>query len=333
MLINKSHNPRGTLMTRIRKIALEEHYMAPGFEEYSKVFLNNINPGSLAGLARKLGDFDEIRLAEMDAAGIDLVILSQSGPGVQAEQDKALAISRARENNDFLAGQIARHPSRYAGFATLPMQDPAAAARELQRTVREYGFKGSLVNGHTNGVYYDDRAYDPFWEAMQELDVPMYLHPANAWADPYCIQGHPELAGATWGWGVETGTHALRLLFGGVFDRFPRLKVIIGHMGEGLPFLRWRFDSRFAVYPHGLRLERAPSAYFGSNLLITTSGVCSPHALVGAIGEMGAEAVLFSVDYPYESTEVAARFIEEAPLDQATRELVCYRNAERIFKL
>jgi 2,3-dihydroxybenzoate decarboxylase len=318
---------------RIRKIALEEHFMAPGFEEYSKVFLNNIDETSRMALARKLGDFDDIRLQEMDSGGIDMVILSQSGPGVQAEPDTALAISRAQQNNDFLAEQVARHPTRYAGFATLPMQDPQAAARELERAVKTLHFKGSLVNGHTNGLYYDDRRYDPFWEKMQELDVPLYLHPANAYRDPYSITGHPELAGATWGWGVETGTHALRILFGGVFDLFPRLKLVIGHMGEGLPFLRWRFDSRFAVYPHGVKLERAPSEYFGSNILITTSGVCSPHALIGAIGEMGAEAVLFSIDYPYESTELAAQFIEQAPLDEATRQLVCYGNAERIFKL
>lgn len=320
-------------MKRIRKIALEEHFMAPGFQEYSKVFLKNIDESSQQTLARKLADFDDIRLQEMDSAGIDLVILSQSGPGVQAEPDQALAVARAQQNNDFLAAQIARHPTRYAGFATLPMQDPRAAARELERAVKTLGFKGSLVNGHTNGTYYDDRAYDPFWEAMQELDVPMYLHPVNAYRDPYSVSGHPELAGATWGWGVETGTHALRILFGGVFDRFPKLKLIIGHMGEGLPFLRWRFDSRFAVYPHGVQLERAPSAYFGSNILITTSGVCSPHALCGAIGEMGAEAVMFSVDYPYESTEAAAQFIEQAPLDEKTRQLVCHGNAERIFKL
>ena len=320
-------------MNRIRKIALEEHFMAPGFQEYSQVFLKNIDEASRSALASKLNDFGDMRLREMDAAGIDMIILSQSGPGVQAEPDASKAVSRARDNNDFLAGQIARHPSRYAGFATLPMQDPLAAAKELERTVKTMNFKGSLVNGHTCGKYLDDRSYDPFWEAMQELDVPMYLHPANAYREPYSIEGHPELAGATWGWGVETGTHALRLLFGGVFDRFPGLKLIVGHMGEGLPFLRWRFDSRFAVYPHGVRLKRAPSKYFGSNILITTSGVCSAPSLIGAIGEMGAESVLFSVDYPYESTEAAARFIEQAPLDEATRELVCYGNAKRIFKL
>jgi 2,3-dihydroxybenzoate decarboxylase len=320
-------------MQRIRKIALEEHFMAPAFQEYSQVFFKNIDEASRLALTRQLGDFDELRLQVMDNAGIDMVILSQSGPGVQAESNTAVAISRAQENNDFLAGEISRHPTRYAGFAHLPMQDPRAAARELERAMNTLKFKGSMVNGHTNGVYYDDRAYDPFWEMMQELDAPMYLHPANAFRDPYSLAGHPELAGATWGWGVETGTHALRLLFGGVFDRFPKLKLIIGHMGEGLPFLRWRFDSRFAVYPHGIKLERKPSEYFGSNILITTSGVCSAPSLIGAIGEMGAEAVLFSVDYPYESTEAAAQFIEQAPLDEATRKLVCHGNAERIFKL
>jgi 2,3-dihydroxybenzoate decarboxylase len=320
-------------MKKIRKIALEEHFMAPGFQEYSKVFLKNIDEAGQLAIAKKLADFDDIRLQEMDRAGIDIVILSQSGPGVQAEADTATAILRAQQNNDFLAEQVARHPTRYAGFATLPMQDPHAAAAELERAVKTLKFKGSLVNGHTNGMYYDDRSYDPFWAKMQELDVPMYLHPTNPYALPHAYTGHPELVGATWGWGIETGTHALRLLFGGVFDRFPRLKVILGHMGEGLPFQRWRFDSRFPVYSHGIKLDRAPSEYIGSNILITTSGVCSPHALCGAIGEMGAEAVMFSVDYPYESTEAAVQFIEQAPLDDATRELVCYGNAARIFKL
>jgi 2,3-dihydroxybenzoate decarboxylase len=147
------------------------------------------------------------------------------------------------------------------------------------------------------------------------------------------LDGHPELTGATWGWTVETASHALRLLFAGVFDRFPGLKVILGHMGEGLPFLRWRLDSRFATYSHGIQLEKAPSQYIGTNILITTSGVCSAPSLAGAIGEMGAEAVMFSVDYPYESVEVAANFIEEAPMDETTRNLICHGNAERIFRL
>jgi 2,3-dihydroxybenzoate decarboxylase len=323
----------GTTMEKIRKVALEEHFMKEGFQSYSKSFLKHIDTTVQADLATRLADFDEIRLTEMDRAGIDMVVLSQSGPGVQAEESTPLAISRAKENNDFLAAQIERHPTRYAGFAALPLQEPKAAADELERAVKQLGFKGSLINGHTLGRYYDAPAYDIFWERMQELDVPLYLHPADAYQLPFAYNGHPELSGATWGWGVETATHALRLLFGGVFDRFPRLKVIIGHMGEGLPFQRWRFDSRFPVYSHGISLQRAPSEYIGTNLVITTSGVCSHAALVGAIGEMGAEAVMFSVDYPYESTAVAAQFIEQAPLDSATLALVCHGNAQRLLKL
>ena len=320
-------------MTTLRKIALEEHFMMPGFEAYSKAFLNFIDPATMKELGQRLADFDTLRLDEMDKAGIELVVLSQSGPGVQAEPDTTLALRRARENNDFLAERIARRPDRYAGFAMLPMHDPHEAARELERSVKQLGFKGSLVNGHTLGRYYEGREYDPFWERMQELDVPMYLHPIDPWKPLHALDGAPVLAGASWGWGVETASHALRLVFGGVFDRFPRLKVILGHMGEGLPFQRWRFDSRFAAYPYGITLQRRPSEYIGSNLLITTSGVCSHPTLVGAVGEMGVDAVMFSVDYPYESTEAAARFIDTAPLEPAQLEAICRGNAARILGL
>ena len=163
--------------------------------------------------------------------------------------------------------------------------------------------------------------------------MPLYLHPFDSYDEPHFYKDHPEISGATWGWGVETATHALRILFAGVFDRFPNVKLILGHMGEGLPFQRWRFDSRFAVYSHGVQLQHPPSTYIGRNILITTSGVCSEPTLIGAIGEMGADSVLFSVDYPYESTEIAAQFIEEANLPAEVKEKVCYKNAERIFKL
>lgn len=320
-------------MNKVRKIAFEEHFTAVGFKDYSKSFAQHIDPTVFAELGARLIDFDEHRLREMDAAAIDYVILSQTGPGVQAEADAAVALRRARENNDFLAQQVERHPTRYGGFATLPMHDPLTAAAELERTVNEFGFKGAMVNGHTNGVYYDHPMYDAFWERVQALDVPIYLHPTDPSVIPQAYAGHPELVGASWGWGVETATHALRLLFGGVFDRFPGIKVILGHMGEGLPFQRWRFDSRFAVYSHGIKLARAPSEYLGSNIVITTSGVCSPPTLTAAIAEMGAEAVMFSVDYPYESTALAAEFIESTPMDDKTRDLICHGNARRLFKL
>ncbi|WP_397473623.1 amidohydrolase family protein [Pusillimonas sp.] len=320
-------------MGRIRKIAIEEHFTAVAFDDYRKGFSSLVPLESLQALHRQLSDFDDLRIKEMDAAGVDYVILSENAPGIQWIQDTDTAIARARESNDYLASRVARNPDRFGAFAALPMQDPHAAVQELERTVKTMGFKGALVNGHTNGVYYDDPAYDVVWESLQALDVPFYLHPFNIYGQIHAYDGHPVIAGAAWGWGVETATHALRLLFGGVFDRFPGVKLILGHMGEGLPFQRWRFDSRFAAYPNGITLNRAPSEYIGSNIVITTSGVCSPAALMGAIGEMGAEAVMFSVDYPYESSSVAADFIEKAPMDEHTRALVCYGNAERLFKL
>lgn len=318
---------------KIKKIAIEEHFNAVGFEEYSKAFVSLIDKEEARTLGEKLVDFDTLRLAEMDRNGIDYVILSQTGPGVQVVEDVKEAVARAQENNNFLAGRIKQYPDRFGGFATLPMQDPVAAAEELERCVKELGFKGALVNGHTNGVYYDAPQYDVFWKKLEELEVPFYLHPFNSYDEPYFYKDHPEIAGATWGWGVETATHALRILFAGVFDRFPKVTLILGHMGEGLPFQRWRFDSRFAVYSHGVKLKKAPSAYIGSNIIITTSGVCSEPTLKGAIGELGPEAVLFSVDYPYESTEAASEFIENSDLDPQVKELICYKNAERIFKL
>lgn len=320
-------------MRQMKKIAIEEHFMAPGFDEYTKSFSKHIDPPAAAALAAQLSNFTGARLHEMDAAGIDFAILSQAAPSIQAEPDTAIAIRRSREGNDFLAASIDARRDRFGGFATLPMQDPRAAAREIERCVREYGFFGALVNGQTGGIYYDNPEYDVVWETMQGLDVPFYLHPANLYSMPDMYRGHPELQGAVWGWGVETATHALRLLFSGIFDRFPKLKVILGHMGETLPYLRWRFDSRFAVYTHGVRLERKPSEYIGSNILITTSGACSDATLIGAIGEVGVDAVMFSVDYPYESTAVAAKWIDAALISETERAAICHGNAERIFKL
>jgi 2,3-dihydroxybenzoate decarboxylase len=320
-------------MLRMRKIVIEEHFMAPGFDEYTKSFSKHIDATAAAALAAQLSNFTGARLDEMDAAGIDFAILSQAAPSVQGEPDTAAAIRRSQEGNDFLRASIDARRDRFGGFATLPMQDARAAAREMERCVREHGFFGALVNGQTGGIYYDNPEYDVVWETMQGLDVPFYLHPANLSSVPDMYLNHPELQGAVWGWGVETATHALRLLFSGIFDRFPKLKVILGHMGETLPYLRWRFDSRFAVYTHGIKLKRKPSEYIGSNILITTSGVCSDAALIGAIGEVGIDAVMFSVDYPYESTAVAAKWIDGAPISEPARAAICHGNAERIFKL
>ncbi|SHH18518.1 2,3-dihydroxybenzoate decarboxylase [Bradyrhizobium erythrophlei] len=321
------------MANRIRKIALEEHFMAPGFQDYSKAFTRLMNNAAQAELAAKLDDFHEARIADMDRAGIDICVLSPTIPSVQGETDAAMAASRAIQANDYLAGQIARNPTRLAGFASLAMHDPKVAARELERAVKTLGFKGALVNGHTHGTYYDLPAYDALWETMQDLDVPFYLHPIDHFQVPHAYADRPELAGAIWGWGVEAASHALRLLFSGVFDRFPGLKIILGHMGEGLPMLLWRFDSRFAVYSQGVTLWLRPSEYFGRNIVITTSGVCSHAALACSLAEMGEQAVMFSVDYPYESSTIAADFIETAPISDAVRALVCSGNAARLLKI
>lgn len=314
------------------KITFEEHFMVPGFEKFSAAFLKLIPKDQAEILMRRLNDFDGERIDLMDKGNIVRTIISLTGPGVQGEVPENAA-DAARRANDFLAEKIAANPTRLGGLAAIPMHDPEIAAQELKRSIEELGLLGCLVNGHTHGGYYEGPEYDPFWAELAAQNVPFYLHPTNAYVTPHVLNGHPELHGATWGWGVETGSHALRLLFGGVFDRFPSLKVVVGHMGEALPFLRWRYDSRFHAYPMGVTLERAPSAYFGTNILITTSGVCSHPSLVGAIGEMGEDGVMFSVDYPYEDSETAVEFIETAPIDEKARLNICHDNAARLFGL
>lgn len=314
------------------KITFEEHFMAPGFERHSEAFLKLIPADQGEVLTRRLNDFDGERIEVMDRDGIVRTVLSLTGPGAQGE-DPSHAVEAARRANDFLAEKVARRPDRLSGFAALPMHDPDAAVAELNRAVGDLGFLGCLVNGHSQGTYYDDPKYDVFWSELERLGVPFYLHPTDAYASPHVLNGRPVLNGAVWGWGVETGSHALRLLFGGVFDRFPKVKLILGYMGEGLPFLRWRFDSRFSAYPSGVDLKLRPSEYFTRNIVITTSGVCSHASLLGAVGEMGADGVMFSVDYPYEESDTAVEFIETAPLDEATKRKLCHDTAANLLGL
>ncbi|WP_231711375.1 amidohydrolase family protein [Xanthobacter dioxanivorans] len=270
----------------------------------------------------------------MDKAGIDLCVLSVTTPGVQAEKDTATAIRLARQANDVLAGEVRKQPKRYAGFAHLPMQDPAVAADELERCVKQLGFKGALINGQTGGHYLDADRFLPFWERAADLDVPIYLHPGEMADQPAMFAGRPELNGAVWAWTADTASHALRLVFAGTFKRFPKARVILGHMGETLPYLLWRFDSRWACWlGETLPPDQLPSAIIRRHFAVTTSGVCDPGALAAAIGAMGEDNVMFSVDYPYEDTPTAAAFIETAPLPPGVREKVCHGNAERILKL
>jgi 2,3-dihydroxybenzoate decarboxylase len=282
---------------------------------------------------RKLVDFTEYRLPDMDRNGVDMQVLSLNSPGIQVQPDPDIAVADARLANDFLADVITEHPQRFAGLAAVPLQDPPGAAAELRRAVG-LGLRGALVNDHTLGHYLDEPQYAPFWETLQDLDVPLYIHPNAVPADTWKVtEGYPALETAMWSWAPRTGGHAMRLILGGVFDRYPDARVILGHMGEFLPFQLSRIDSRFQVLDFEHPLERLPSQYFGTNIAITTTGVFSHAALIAAIGEVGVDNVMFSIDYPFESTEAAVQFIRTAPLAPADQERVAHVNAERILRL
>jgi 2,3-dihydroxybenzoate decarboxylase len=283
---------------------------------------------------RRLADFTEYRLPEMDAHGIDIQVLSLTVPGIQADMDTRAAVESAVLTNDFLAKVISEHPDRFRGFAAVPMQDPEAAVTELRRCVTELGFCGVLVNDHTRGHYLDEPQYDPFWSELEALRAPLYIHPNIIRHDDWhVLQGHPELQGALWSFGAETAAHALRIVFSGVFDRHPDATLILGHMGEFLPFQRSRLNSRYRTLEPEFTLGRLPSEYFGSNIVFTTSGVFSPTVLEGIVLEVGADSVMFSIDYPYEPTAEAVRGFEAARLSDEDRAKIARLNARRILRL
>jgi 2,3-dihydroxybenzoate decarboxylase len=315
----------------VRKIALEEHFLPPGLADYWRPTMTEVAPQVVDTLYRRLTDFGDERLGIMDKVGIEKAVLSVSGPGVQAERDAALATKRASEANDFLASAIARQPKRYAGFAHLALQDASGAARELERCVRELSFKGAMINGHTNGLYLDDRSLDPFWERAEALGALVYIHPTDPLAPATVLNGVPALRRATWEWGFETGSHALRLVFSGLFDRFPKAKVALGHMGETLPYLLWRFDSRAKLY--GVKLKREPSEYIRDNIVVTVSGVYAAEPLRCALDALGRTKVMFAADYPFENAEEAGRFMDTVALDEPERADVAYNNAAKLLGL
>jgi 2,3-dihydroxybenzoate decarboxylase len=260
-------------------------------------------------------------------------VLSIAGPGVQAERDTRTACRRAREANDFLAREVGKRPHRYAGLAHLPMQNAVAAADELERCVRELAFQGAMINGHTHGQYLDHPSLHPVWERAEALGALIYLHPADPVAPAPVLDGHKGLRRATWEWTFETGSHALRIVFGGVFDRFPRAKLALGHLGETLPFLLWRFDSRAGPDFYAVKLARRPSQYIRDNIVVATSGMCSAEPLACTIGALGHDRVMFASDYPFESIDEAAHFIDAVALDQKVRNDICFNNAARLLQL
>jgi len=318
------------------KIAFEEHFSLPQFEVPR--FYGDAR--AMGEVDRRLADVNEQRLADMDATGIDYAILSLTAPGIQAETDAAQAVDKAKQANDMLAEIVSAHSPRFGGFAALPLQDPAAAGAELERCVEELGFHGAMVNGFTNlgdaetGLYYDDPRFFPFWERVEALDAPIYLHPRDPLpANQGIYEGHPELFGAVWTFTVETATHALRLMTSGLFDRFPNLTIIVGHFGETLPFAIWRIDHRVTFQGDLRKFKKPLTQYFRENFYLTTSGFFYTPSLDATLSAIGEDRVLFSTDYPYESMQDAADWFDHAAINDNTREKIGRTNAQRLFGL
>lgn len=318
----------------MRKIALEEHFITDEMQPYAESILAKLSKDLAARGMKALKDFGQARLDAMDAAGVAKAVLALSGPGVQIEPDVPKAVTLARRCNDQLAEEVARRPDRYAGFAHLAMQDADAAVAELSRCVQDLGFRGAMINGQTNGVYLDDPRYEEFWAAVGELKAPIYLHPAYPTVEPAVLKGREVLQSAVWGWTTETSTHALRLVVAGVFERHPEAQLILGHMGECLPFHLWRFDSRYAIARRDDdTLSQSPSFYIRRNIAITTAGVCDDAALRCSFEALGADRVMFSIDYPYEKSAESGAWADALPLDEAARAKVCHGNAETLLRL
>jgi predicted TIM-barrel fold metal-dependent hydrolase len=327
------------------KIALEEHLSTA---ENNKLW-DSAGESSRNGKAytkyieSHLIDIDE-RLKIMDATGIERTILSLTSPGVQSITDPDRAKAFAQRTNDLIRNEfVAKHPDRFSMFASLPTQNPEAAADELRRSVTQLSAVGALVNGYTNvgdaehGVYLDDESFEPLWEAVAELEVPLYLHPREPLPNQVRIyDGYSSLVGSAWAFAHETGTHAVRLMLSGLFDRYPGIQIILGHLGEGLPFLLPRLEHRLNMQRDGVGLgsaRRKVSEYFNDNFYVTTSGHFHTRTLFNTISEIGVDRVMFSADYPYEYMEEAATWFDNSLLCHNDALKVGRENAQRLFGL
>jgi len=323
----------------MRTIALEEHFANPEFfDGPGRAFKEQAMKSGPRGarLFEQLCDVGAKRLAEMDAAGIDTQVLSINFPGTE-QLEAAEAIVAARQANDFSAHAVKANPARFAALATLPTAAPDKAAEELQRRVRE-GFKGAVINGHNRGRYLDDQFYWPIFDCAETLNVPIYLHPTRppeavikASYGGFAPEVSYAFSAAAWGWHIETAIHAIRLILGGVFDRFPKLQIVTGHLGEGLPFMLPRLDRNL---PTTLtKLKRPLGDYLRHNVHYTFGGFNFPATFLDLLLEVGVERIMFSVDYPYGSMAAARAFLEQLPVSAADRERIAHGNAETLFGL
>jgi uncharacterized protein len=323
-------------------IALEEHFCNAAIEEAVKKHSPEYQQFSQtmpadAHLSSQLEDLGADRLKHMDAMGIDVQVLSYVAPGLQA-LPASEAVPLAREVNDQLAATIAAHPDRFAGFATLPTADPQAAAVEFERAVQKLGFVGAMINGRTQDRFLDDPQFRPLLEAAVALDVPLYLHPtipSKAVQDAYYAGLDPAVsalfATSGWGWHMETGIHALRLILAGIFDHYPRLQLILGHWGEMIPFYLARVDERLSLVSK--HLGRRVSEYFLQQFYVTPSGMFTLPPFLLTLQIMGADRIMYAVDYPYMPGDQARTFLETAPISPTDKEKIAHGNAENLLKM
>ncbi len=329
----------------MRTIALEEHCLTPELRALLGPQIHPYYPVHRwpPPLEARLMDIGDGRIAEMDEHGIDVQVLSMVQPGLEhSPADEVIPVARAF--NDRVAEAIAAHPDRFAAFAALPTADPDAAANELNRAITELSFKGALVNGRTQERFLDDQFFWPMFETAEALGVPIYLHPMpppKAVYDAYYAGFGDDvgfmLAAPAWGWHIETGLHAVRLILAGVFDRFPELQIIIGHMGEAVPFMLTRIDDTLgggtALEPAKIATELSVKEYFHRNFHITTSGIFTDPPLRCAIDTFGADRIMFAVDHPFSNGATARRFLDQAAVTDDEREQIAHANAERLLGL
>ncbi len=331
---------------KMRTIGLEEHYATPSFLEK----LSNLNrsqyknPSSIFGLAtaeimKDLADLSERRISAMDSAGLDMAVLSLLSPGVQQIADSEEAITLAQDANDYVAEAVKRFPNRFAAFATLPTVVPEIAADELEKRVKRDGFKGGVINGRTGDHYMDKKNFWPIFEKAEALNVPLYLHPVrppqkviDAYYSGFSNEVSITLSDFAMGWHIETAVHIVRLILGGVFDRFPNLQIIIGHLGESLPFFLSRLEE---TLPRRVtKLERPIGSYLRENIYYTFSGYTYLPNFLDLYLQVGASRILLSTDYPsLHDMERSLTFLYNLPISPAEKHMIAHGNAERLLKI
>ena len=323
----------------MRTITVEEHFATPLYLDGPGLDLKNA-AGKFAERATKLigplCDIGDQRIAAMDAAGIDMQILSLTSPGTE-QLDAAEAVALSRESNDALAEAVKKHPTRFSGFAALPTMVPDKAAAELEARIRSGLFKGAVINGHIRGRYLDDKFFWPILECAEKLGAPIHIHPTkppqpvfDAYYSGFSPMVTDMFGSPGWGWHIETAVHVVRLILGGAFDRFPNLQLVIGHLGEGLLALFQRLD---AMTPAMTKLKRPMTSYLRENVHYSFSGFNYPATFLDLLLQVGAGRIMFSADHPYQSMPQARAFLEQIPVSAADKEKIAHGNAEKLFKL